>query len=106
VIIKGLKGSNDRVILDSSIKDYLISCKSSNSDPFKTFNRFFIYRFLKSNGVNYSPFYSSKNSVTSAFRHHSAADINQVSNSKEHSKLYLGHKNISSTNHYGKERKN
>jgi integrase len=104
-MIKGLKGSNDRIINDPSISDYLLICKKNNSYPFKTFNRFFVYRYLKSFGVKFDSIHSSKHSITSSFRHKAIQDVNIITNKIETKSAYIGHKNTKTTEHYGKQRK-
>jgi integrase len=104
-MIKGLKGSNDRIINDPSIAEYLLVCKKNNCFPFKTFNRFFIYRYLKSFGVKFDSIKSTKHSITSAFRHKAIQDLNTITSDIETKSAYIGHKNTKTTEHYGKQRK-
>lgn len=103
--IYGLKGSNSRIIHDPSISDYLLNCKRNNCQPFMTFNRFFVYRFLKSHGVQFNSVQSTKKSITSAFRHYAIADVNNLSDNLENARQYIGHKSVSATNYYGKQKK-
>lgn len=103
--IHGLKGSNSRIIHDPSIAEYLLKCKKNNVHPFRTFSRFFVYRFLKNTGVQFNSRLSSKKSITSAFRHYAISDVNSISDNLENARQYIGHKSQSATNYYGKQRK-
>lgn len=104
----GLKNSNDRIVVDSELSDYFIYCKKVNKPPFGTFDRHFIYRRLKYYGIGDYFGDSQRKSVTHLFRHLAIKDMAGVDKGLNTTKVAIGHKSLSNTEHYAhaKKRKN
>lgn len=64
VLIKSRKGSQDRIVFAGDALDYFDRCKANKVDPFKNFNRYFVYRQYKKVGLISFQTSSSKDSVT------------------------------------------
>ena len=102
VLIKGLKGSNDRIINTGSSSQFFINCRRTKSDPYPYFSRFYVYREYKKLGLYFRFDGREKQSVTHLFRHF-VIKMNK-SNDVDLSTLqsFIGHKSIKSTRVYGK----
>lgn len=103
VIIRGLKGSNDRVVSCSIGKSYLLHCRLYNSWVFSNFNRFYVYRFYKKYGVMFVSKKSKKKSVTHALRHINALNMRKAGLKSSDVSEFLGHKNLKNGKYYGNE---
>lgn len=105
VRVRGLKRSNDRFIETPSTREYLLYCKKTHIDPFIHYDRFYVYRQLKSMGIS-QVFGDNKNaSVTHLFRHLAILDMQEVDSSLVSAKNTIGHKSIKSTEAYGRKPK-
>ena len=104
VKITGSKGSYSRIVTIVEDRDYFIRCKHSCIDPFQGLDRFFVYRMFKKLGIVLTFKDSSRNAVTHAFRHLAIQDSQSISESIDTTQLYIGHKNIKSTQHYGSKK--
>jgi len=104
VKITGSKGSYSRIVTIVEDRDYFIRCKHSCIDPFQGLDRFFVYRMFKKLGIVLTFKDSSRNAVTHAFRHLAIQDSQTISESIDTTQLYIGHKNVKSTQHYGRKK--
>ncbi len=105
VRLKGLKGSNDRIVHESEVSKYLIYCKSIGKNPFQTFDRFFVYRYLKSLGIGQHFNDNQRKSVTHIFRHLAIEDMQTIDPDLQATKRAIGHKSVKNTEHYAKPEK-
>ena len=100
VFIRGSKKSGDRFIYSSMFRLELLKLRSINTYLFADYSRFFVYRFLKSNGIFLAYSSGSNKSVTHAFRH-IATSIDSTDISHLNAlKSFINHKSSFSTLHY------
>lgn len=99
-ILKSSKNSDNRIIFIKELQEYLLDCKMKSIYPFRSYDRYFVYRNLKKLGVG-ARFGNCKNySVTHFFRHDLLLSLHNVDKSSEVSKSFIGHKSIKSTRIY------
>ena len=102
LLIKGLKGSNDRFISDSKCTQFLIKMKSIERNPFEGCNRFTARRHLQ----RVSLFTQKKGrkhlTMTGVFREAYAKEIREVDDNDTTVSKHIGHKVRSNGKHYGK----
>lgn len=101
VLVKGLKGSDSRVVYVFNNWEYLNFCKVNKIDPFKDLDRFFLYRLYKSVGFIYQSKGSSKLSVTHSFRHKIIDSMRKSGVENEETAKFIGHKSEKNTENYG-----
>ena len=102
IVIKGLKGSNDKLIDLPELRNYFIECRNNGVYPFNGLSRFAVYRIYKKFLINNNEFYGCKVAVTHGFRYQKVREIQEIEKDFSLSKIVLGHKSISSTEHYAK----
>ena len=100
IIVKGLKGSNDKYIDVIELRNFFKECKFNNVPPFKNISRYFVYRTYKKFNINCSESYGTKTAVTHGFRYKKVREIQEIENDLTVSSIVLGHKSLSSTKHY------
>jgi integrase len=100
VKIKGAKGSLNRVVDCSIIKEYLLTCKADRRNPFDGLSRFYVYRQFKNNGLSRFWSNNSKLSVTHTLRILSIKLMESGINDLSMVQGYIGHKKINSTKYY------
>lgn len=100
IIVKGLKGSNDKYIDIIELRNFFKECKVNNVSPFKNISRYFVYRTYKKFNINCSESYGTKTAVTHGFRYKKVREIQEIENDLTVSSIVLGHKSLSSTKHY------
>ena len=100
IVVRGLKGSNDKFIDIPELRNWFIECKLNSLLPFSGLSRFAVYRIYKKFNVNYEENYGNKIAVTHGFRYKKVREIKEVENDLSLSSIVLGHKNINSTKHY------
>ena len=100
IIVKGLKGSNDKYIDVIELRNFFKECKVNNVSPFKDISRYFVYRTYKKFNINCSESYGTKTAVTHGFRYKKVREIQEIEKDLTVSSLVLGHKSLSSTKHY------
>lgn len=100
--VKGKKGSNDRMISPGEAKDYLLKCRKVGRDPFKELDRFFLRREYKKVGINYYFEGDKKAKITHVFRHLHVSGMLHSGITVEEASKFIGHKNVKSTESYGK----
>lgn len=103
VFIRGSKKSGDRFIYSSMFRLELLQLRSINAYLFADYSRFFVYRFLKSNGVFLAYSTGSNQSVTHAFRHIATSIDNSDISHLNALKSFINHKSAFSTLHYIKK---
>lgn len=97
IVIKGSKGSSNRLIVINEYRDRLIDLRSSGFNPIKNIDRFVIYRVLKKWNIEGKFSYGSKNAVCHQFRYNFAKDIQSVTNDLNETARLIGHKSSSNT---------
>lgn len=97
IVIKGSKGSSNRLIVINEYRDKLIDLRSSGFNPIKNIDRFVIYRVLKKWNIEGTFTYGSKNAVCHQFRYNLAKDIHSVTNDLNETAKLIGHKSSSNT---------
>lgn len=100
VFIRGSKKSGDRFIYSSMFRLELLKLRSINAYLFAEYSRFFVYRFLKSNGIFLAYSSGSNKSVTHAFRHIATSIDNYDISHLNALQTFINHKSSSSTLHY------
>lgn len=100
VNVRGLKGSNNKFVVVSELRDWLLYCKDSRIDPFDGISRFMVYRFYKKHSISYLFEGRNHNSVTHYLRHLFAMDVTSSADSITDVKEALGQKSVNSTKHY------
>jgi site-specific recombinase XerD len=100
ILIKGLKGSGDRIIIIDFMSELRGLYCHYNGFVFFGINRFFVYREYKKIGIGLQ-FENSKNAaVTHAPRHLFIRELKSGGVSTEALQGQLQHKSIKSTKHY------
>lgn len=102
IVVRGLKGSNDKFIDIPELRNWFIDCKLNSLLPFRGLSRFAVYRIYKKFNVNYGENYGNKIAVTHGFRYKKVREIKEIENDLSLSSIVLGHKNINSTHYYDK----
>jgi len=105
IAVKGIKGSNDRLVFPLVTKAYFEHCKTFRYDPFKEKNRFYYYRLFKQKGLFIYRQHVEKNSVTHVFRYNFVIDIKNSGADNNFIKSAIGHRSIKSTEHYVNKKK-
>lgn len=100
IVVKGLKGSNDKYIDIIELRNFFKECKVNNVSPFKGISRYFVYRTYKKFNINCSESYGTKTAVTHGFRYKKVREIQEIEKDLTVSSIVLGHKSLSSTKHY------
>lgn len=103
VLIRGLKGSEDRVCSVSLLSRFFTKALLYNYDPFFRLNRFSAYRHLRNLGIGYTKQGRVKASVTHAFRDQKIKSARSLTADKKVLKKVVGHKSIVSQEFYGKD---
>ena len=97
IVIKGSKGSSNRLIVINEYRDRLIDLRKSAFNPIKNIDRFVVYRLLKKYNITGQSSYGSKNAVCHQFRYDVAKDIQSVTNDLNETAKLIGHKSSSNT---------
>lgn len=97
IVIKGSKGSSNRLIVINEYRERLIDLRKSSFNPIKSIDRFVIYRLLKKYNITGQSTYGSKNAVCHQFRYDVAKDIQSVTNDLNETAKLIGHKSSSNT---------
>jgi len=98
--IRSQKRGKDRIINYSDINNYLNFCRESSVYPFRDFNRFFVYREYKKQGLCIFHSKGKKSSITHSFRHIIAQLLDMEIENKEQISEFLGHKSLKSLESY------
>ena len=102
ICIRGLKGSNDRIITPITNLEFYIKMRKLKIKVFQHISRFYVYREYKKMGISAQFNGNSKNSVTHMLRHLVIKNNKIEGYEMETIKQFIGHKSIKSTEHYGK----
>ena len=100
VLVRGLKGSSDRVCYDSYMMKEWLYIASSGSCDLSLFNRFYVYRLLKKMGLYGRYGNNANNSVTHNSRHVKGLEMKNSGVAIEVIQHEMGHKSIKSTGYY------
>lgn len=98
--IKGLKGSNTRIVCPMLYVKYFLYCKQVKRDPFEGRTRFYYYRLFKKLGLVKYFGEDRRSAVTHSIRHQVIADLNKNGATLAEIQQFIGHKSINSTKHY------
>ncbi len=100
IIVKGSKGSSDRLLVVSYHRDFWLRWKNNNECLGDVFSRFFFYRYFRKLGLSMSVRGSSRSVVTHSLRHLLVQSGMKVEETKEILSKYIGHKSIKSIEYY------
>lgn len=103
--IKSLKGSSSRMASVSKYHSILHQCRLDGSMLFEGYSRFYFYRLYKSLGLYAQLNNGTKCAVTHVFRHLYIEGIVSDFRSLDFARSVVGHKSISSTEHYAVNRR-
>lgn len=102
VLIKGKKGSQNRIVNLGESKDYYLRYADRPRLIFDCISRFYVYREYKKLGISHKFSARSKESVTHLFRHLVVKNFKNYNISTNDSKNFIGHKAKASTEVYEK----
>jgi integrase len=100
LLIRGKKGSGNRLISISESRIYLEKCKENKVNPFAHFDRFYVYRQFKKYGIGGQFDGSQKMAITHYFRQLSLRILQMEGVNQEDRMKQAGHKSKSSTKYY------
>lgn len=100
LLIKGLKHSENRVIVNPLYCKELFQYVSGVGCLSVDFNRYYIYRLMKARNIQCAGLNSNKIAVTHAGRHLTLQNLKSNNLSADDIQKYIGHKNINSQNNY------
>lgn len=103
VIVRGLKGSGDRLIVAPELAAFFLKKRASGVDPFGHLNRYTAYRRLKELGIVKRKPGRKNASVTHSFRDEYVKGLREVETDNKVLKQFTGHKSGKSVDHYGKD---
>jgi integrase len=98
--IRTLKKGIDRIVYFDDRYGYFKRCKASGVNPFQDYNRFFIYRLYKKEGIMMFHDSSKKWSVTHSLRHFMVQQVMNEVNEKNLVTRYIGHSSKESLDNY------
>lgn len=104
IVIRGSKGSNNRIIVPLLSKSFFVNCKMNNLDPFLHVSRFYVYREYKKLGFSFVFNGQVNASVTHLFRSLLAVELSNNNTNLEDIKDFYGHKNIDNTRIYANKK--
>lgn len=105
VLVHSQKGSDSKLVFDSSVSSYLLKCRALSVYPFSFYNRFYVYRQYKKHGIVFKSYLSSHYSVTHSLRHVAVLAARISNFSDNNIKRLTGHKNQKNIEYYGKNQK-
>lgn len=100
VRIKTSKRGYNRIVSHHDGSGYLAKCKKFSIIPFADYNRFYIYREYRREGLMLFHSKDKKYSVTHLFRHLLLSQLNKEINEKELISKFIGHKKMESLKSY------
>jgi site-specific recombinase XerD len=100
IVIKGLKGSLNRLVTPSKYMFFWIDFKKNNLSIPAYINRFYLYRLFIKKGIFIIPSDHSKKMVTHSLRHQFVYNLLNSGQTIAEIQGFLGHKSINSTIHY------
>ena len=102
VMVKGLKGSESRLIIAVKTAEWLQAQKNKGRYIFMDFNRYYLYRLYKKLGLSAQFRNRRKKSVTHLFRHMLIKSFKHQKINTHDSQKFIGHKARKSTEVYEK----
>ena len=102
VMVKGLKGSESRLIIAVKTAEWLQDQKNKGRYIFMDFNRYYLYRLYKKLGLSAQFRNRRKKSVTHLFRHMLIKSFKHQKINIHESQRFIGHKAKTSTEVYEK----
>lgn len=103
VYIKGLKGSDNRLVTVQVIADFMVKAKRNQVNPFHHMNRFSAYRLYKQIGIGKLKKGRFHMSITHSFRDDFVKNTRSIEMSERDRSKSIGHKSTNSTEYYGKD---
>jgi site-specific recombinase XerD len=100
VYVKGLKGSSDRLLIDSKYTQQWIGFSEMNMSIGAIYSRFYVYRLFKKIGYYEKFGKNTNNSVTHRARHEKADSMYKAGIQLDNIRKELGQKSIKSTEYY------
>ena len=104
ILVKGSKGSADRLINTRYCFRYLLDCKKKCIDPFSDVTYDYFYKALKKFGTGFKPKGNSNNAVVHSLRHEKVDENRQVTTDQNVLSKQSGHINKENLKFYGKNR--
>lgn len=101
VIIDARKYGQNRIIVSSICRKFLLECKEARKHPFQDLTYNHVYRQLKARGITFQPRFSSKKAVTHSFRHLTTKAVKAVTDDKQIIAQQLGQRSTKSQEYYG-----
>lgn len=98
--VKGIKGSSDRLLTISNYKDFWQSYRRGKLSFRDVYDRFFIYRICKKNGLMLGISGSNKSAVTHSFRYAYLKQLQAEGVELTLSSKAIGHKSVNTTKGY------
>lgn len=104
IVVKGSKGSNDRLVIDSDNVAFWRSKRVFSTSLVFEFNRFYVYRIYKAVGIAHEVEGSLYKAVTHYPRHLFVKSIQNTTNNIDTTAQITGHKRVSNTKRYWKSK--
>lgn len=104
ILVKGSKGSSDRLINTRYCFRYLLDCKKKSIDPFGDVKYDYFYKALKKYNAGFKPVGNKNNAVVHSLRHEKVDENRQVTTDQNVLSKATGHKNKENLKFYGKKR--
>lgn len=101
IYIKGLKGSNDKVVYVPELKEIITKWKKYKMKPYKDISRFSVYRFYKRLGISFPKRKGKVSNVTHAVRNIVIKSMRARNLTETEIASIIGHRSVKSTGHYG-----
>src|SRR6516225_2984973 len=98
--IFGLKGSANRIIVDSEVKDFWLTVRNPSQYKVFEFNRQYMWRLFKECGIRVEMEGQERARVTHAFRHVVAKEVSTIADNLTDVRDFMGRKWESSTKNY------
>jgi len=102
--VKGLKGSNDRIIYPILSLKYFSVCKERGRTPFQGIDRYYVYRIYQKLGIKIYLQDNKKYAVTHIFRYLNTQHLLDSFNDLKTTQEFIGHKRAANTKIYGNKK--
>lgn len=100
ILIKGMKGSNSKVVYPILYKEFWLRVKRNKTNIPESYNRFYFYRLYKKIGLSQVMGKNKNNSVTHLLRYNYLINLMQNGITVDNLQQSIGHKSLKSTLHY------
>lgn len=104
LLIRGSKGSSDKLINVGSCREYLNKCRLNQYKPFAGIDRFYVYRQFKKYGIEFQFEGKSKRSVTHVFRQINNRILQKEGIDESLRRSNLGHKGKTAIKYYNENK--